>query len=101
MVSAEQVKESLKKVVDPELNLNIVDLGLVYEVKIEPEDKVTIVMSLTSPACPYGPQLLGEAKNTIAGIEGVKQAAVQLTFSPPWTPQMASEEIKAMFEQYM
>ena len=101
MVSEIEVREALKKVVDPELNLNIVDLGLVYEIHLEEEGKVKIVMSLTSPGCPYGPQLLGEAKVTVAKIEGVKETAIQLTFSPPWTPHMASEEIQAMFEQYL
>ncbi|MDO8538363.1 MAG: iron-sulfur cluster assembly protein [archaeon] len=101
MTTETEVREALKKVVDPELNLNIVDLGLIYEVHLEEEGKVKIVMSLTSPGCPYGPQLLGEAKSTVAKIEGVKEAAIQLSFNPPWTPKMASEEIQAMFEQYL
>ncbi|MFA4906787.1 MAG: metal-sulfur cluster assembly factor, partial [archaeon] len=83
-----------------ELGFSIVDLGLIYEVKIEGE-KVRVKMTLTSPACPIGPQLLANAKGMVEEIEGVKEAEVELVFSPPWEPSMAKGEARAALEQFM
>ena len=96
----EVIREALKQVIDPELNLNIVDLGLVYGIK-EENGKVQIKMTFTSPACPAGPMLLSSVKQKSAEIEGIKSVTVDLTFNPPWSPQLASEEIKAMFAEYI
>ncbi len=95
----EVIREALKQVIDPELNLNIVDLGLIYGIK-EDHGDVQIKMTFTSPACPAGPMLLSNVKQKSTEIEGIKNVKVDLTFSPPWTPQLASEEIKAMFAEY-
>ena len=100
MTQEEKIKEALKGVIDPELNLNIIDLGLVYEIKVD-ADKAFIKMTLTSPFCPVGPQILAGAKKAAESVEGITSANVQLTFTPPWSPEKASAEIKAMFEHLM
>jgi metal-sulfur cluster biosynthetic enzyme len=74
--------EALKRVVDPELMINVVDLGLVYSVRQE-EDKVHVEMTLTSPACPAGPQILQQAKMALENLEDVAEANIKLVMSPP------------------
>ncbi|AJF60546.1 MAG: aromatic ring hydroxylating enzyme [archaeon GW2011_AR10] len=93
----EKIREKLKGIIDPELGLNIVDLGLIYELKVD-NGKALIRMSLTTPACPYGPKILSDAKKAVENVPGVKEARVEITFNPPWNPSMASDEVKAMFE---
>lgn len=94
-ISEDAVREALKQVVDPELFVNIVDLGLVYTVNIadNPEGKsdVSIEMTMTSPACPAGPQLLAGAKTALANLEGVGNVEVKLVMTPPWTPDRMTE----------
>jgi metal-sulfur cluster biosynthetic enzyme len=94
-ISEDAVREALKQVVDPELFVNIVDLGLVYSVTIaeNPEGKsdVSIEMTMTSPACPAGPQLLAGAKAALSSLEGVGNVEVKLVMSPPWTPDRMTE----------
>ncbi len=96
----EKIRAEIKKVVDPELNLSIVDLGLIYGIRVE-EGKAFIKMTLTSPACPVGPMILSNTKKAAESVPGITGAHVQLTFNPPWTPEKATEEIKAMFAQMM
>ena len=84
---------ALKQVVDPELMINIVDLGLVYSVSQE-EDKVQVEMTLTSPACPAGPQILQQSKMALEKMEGVTEANVKLVMSPPWTPDRMTDEAR-------
>ncbi len=98
MVLEEKIRDALKEVFDPELNQNIVDLGLIYEIK-DDNGKVLVRMTFTTPACPAGPMILSGARNKALGVEGVKDVKIELTFKPPWTPQMASEEIQALFEE--
>ena len=93
MVEKDKVIEILREVTDPELNIDIWNLGLVYDIKIENE-KVTITMSLTSPSCPYGEQLMADVKNQVSGIDGVKEVEIDLTFDPAWSPEKMSEEAK-------
>jgi metal-sulfur cluster biosynthetic enzyme len=94
MPSKEEVLESLKKVKDPEVGLNIVDMGLIYDVKVEGA-KAHITMTLTSPSCPYGPQILRGAETAPLEVEGLKEAHVRLVWSPPWDPEtMMSQEAK-------
>lgn len=88
------VREALKQVVDPELFINIVDLGLVYLVdiqEVEGRSNVTIEMTMTSPACPAGPQLIQNSKDVLARLEGVGDVQVKLVMTPPWTPDRMSE----------
>ena len=97
MVTTEIVREALKEVEDPELNLGILELGLVYDVTCEGVDgsDVTVLMTLTSPMCPVGPMFKQAVQSKVESVEGVKNASVEITFSPPWDPRtMASEDVK-------
>ena len=97
-LTEEQVLQALKPIEDPELHLGIVDLGLIYSAEINPQpegDEVKLTMTFTSPFCPYGPQLKASVQRTLATLPGVKQAVVNIVFTPPWDPRaMASEECK-------
>ena len=92
----EQIREALTKVVDPEINFDIVNLGLVYAIERHEETgHINVRMTLTSPGCPYGPQLIGAAEAVLREMEGVQDGTVELTFVPPWDPRtMASDEVK-------
>ncbi|HYD54255.1 MAG TPA: metal-sulfur cluster assembly factor [Gemmatimonadaceae bacterium] len=92
--TAEEVRLALRKVKDPELNLNIVDLGLVYDVVVEGHT-VRVDMSLTSPACPSGPQLMSETERAAAAVPGVREAQVNLVWSPLWTPDRIEPRVRA------
>ncbi len=93
-VTEKDVRDALKTVKDPELGLDLVVLGLVYDVKID-EDDVQATISLTSPMCPVADQIVHEAREAIAGVEGVGDAKVELTFDPPWTPERISPLIRS------
>lgn len=84
---------ALKQVVDPELFVNIVDLGLVYAVQ-ENERKVGVEMTLTSPACPAGPQIISQAKQVLEALPGIKEASIKLVMTPPWTPDRMTDEAR-------
>ena len=98
MISEQQVLDALKPIEDPELHLGIVDLGLIYGSEINPQpegDEVKLMMTFTSPFCPYGPQLKASVQRILASLPGVKSAVVNIVFTPPWDPRtMASEECK-------
>lgn len=93
MANKEQVIETLKKVYDPEIQYDIYSLGLIYDVGIE-GNKVKILMTLTSPMCPYGPQLMDDVRRQVSAIEGVGEVELELTFSPAWSPDKMTEEAK-------
>ena len=97
-LTEDAIREELKKVVDPELFVNIVDLGLVYVVNLEPgeDDKtnVKIEMTMTSPMCPAGPQLVGGSKQVVSQMEGVGEVDVKVVMDPPWTPDKMTEEAR-------
>jgi metal-sulfur cluster biosynthetic enzyme len=93
-VTEDLVRLALRRVKDPELNLNIIDLGLVYGVAVNGSD-VTIDLSLTSPGCPSGPEILAGAEEAVRGVEGVTKAAVNLVWDPPWTPERIEPRIRA------
>jgi FeS assembly SUF system protein len=90
------VVKVLKNVFDPEIPVNIYDLGLIYEVDVDDDRKVIVTMTLTAPNCPLADELLEEVHDKVGKIEGVKEAAVNLTFDPPWDKSRMSEE--AMLE---
>ena len=90
----DQVRLALRRVKDPELNLNIVDLGLVYDMAVE-ERAVRIDMSLTSPGCPSGPEIMGEAEQQLRSLPGVEDVVVNLVWSPPWTPERIEPRVRA------
>ena len=104
-VSFKQIGAALQPVQDPEIHISIVDLGLVYGAKVEGDAKggasVKLTMSLTSPACPYGPMLLASVHGALAKVPGVHDVDVDLSFNPNWDPRvMASEEAKDMLGIY-
>ena len=97
-IAEDKVREALKQVIDPELFVNIVDLGLIYEIKITETDdgksNVDVEMTMTSPACPAGPQLLGQSKDFVGRLEEVNEVDVRLVMDPPWTPDRMTEDAK-------
>ena len=90
MLTKEKVMEVLKKIEDPEIQIDIVTLGLIYKVDVDEEGNVEIDMTFTSMACPYGPALVDDVKSKVIGLECVKTVDVKITFDPPWKP---SEEV--------
>ena len=95
MANEEVIRETLKEVYDPELHYNIVDLGLVYDIKCQEEGKVHILMTLTTPACPIGPMIIEQIQENVAIMPGVKDVDVEITFDPLWSPDKMSEEARA------
>ncbi len=94
-ITSEELIEKLIPVQDPEIHMSIVDLGLVYGAKIDDDGMVEVTMTLTTPACPLGPLLIGQIQDTLMDVPGVKDVNVDITFSPPWDPRtMASDEIR-------
>jgi metal-sulfur cluster biosynthetic enzyme len=99
-LSEDSVREQLKQVIDPELFVNIVDLGLVYTVDIVPSEKETdkqevrVEMTLTSPMCPAGPQLVANSRQVIEAMPGVAAADIKVVMDPPWTPDKMSEDAR-------
>lgn len=94
MASEEEVKEALKQVFDPELGVNVVDLGLVYGTEIDPEGNVHVTMTLTSPGCPIGPMVGEMVQDALAPVEGIKSVDVDIVWTPPWRPEMMTEDAK-------
>lgn len=86
MVTIDQVRKALRQVKDPELNLDLVVLGLIYDITVEGAT-VDVTMSLTSPACPVAGEIVNQARAAVEGVPGVERANVELTFSPVWTPE--------------
>lgn len=93
-ITADQARIALRRVKDPELNLNIVDLGLVYDVSVT-GNAVHVDMSLTSPGCPSGPEIMGEAEQQLRTLPGVGDVVVNLVWTPPWTPERIEPRVRA------
>jgi metal-sulfur cluster biosynthetic enzyme len=91
--TVDEVTEALTNVIDPELGLDFVELGLVYDVEVEGSD-VYITFTLTSPGCPIGPQVTEQMQEFVSEVEGVDKVYPKMVFSPPWTPELMSEEAK-------
>src|SRR4051812_47103327 len=98
ILTEEQIKEkaleAIKKVYDPEIPVNIYELGLVYEISVFPVNNVFVQMTLTSPSCPAAQSIPDDVKRNIKEIEGVNDVTVEITFDPPWTQEMMSEAAK-------
>ena len=90
MPEQEAIVDALRTVMDPELNVNVVDLGLVYTIQSR-EDEVDVEMTLTTPACPAGPEILRNAVAALERLDGVSKANVKLVMSPPWSPDRMSD----------
>jgi metal-sulfur cluster biosynthetic enzyme len=96
-IAEESILAALRQVRDPELMVNIVDLGLIYGIEVDEADEksnVRVSMTMTTPACPFGPELIREVKEVLSGMEGVATVDVQITLSPPWTPDRMTEEAR-------
>ena len=93
MLTEETVLENLKQIIDPEVGINIVDMGLIYGVDIK-DETVGITMTLTSPGCPVGPQLVNGTQNVTQQLEGVDEVNVDVVWTPPWTPEMMTDDAK-------
>ena len=94
MVTAEQVREALKECYDPEIPVNIVDLGLIYDIQVSPQDEVVVTMTLTTPGCGMAHNIALQAKQAAASVPGVKEAKVTVVWEPPWDPSKMSPEAK-------
>lgn len=90
----QQLRTALKRVIDPEIFENIVDLGLVYNVEVLPDDQVLVTMTLTTPHCPMGPEIIQNVEKTIRE-EGAASVEVKIVWEPQWTPFMMTDELKA------
>ncbi|OGS48267.1 MAG: aromatic ring hydroxylase [Euryarchaeota archaeon RBG_16_68_13] len=98
MATKEEVISVLKKCFDPEIPINIYDLGLVYNIDInEPAGKVDVRMTLTAPGCPASAYIQQDVKRKLEQVPGVKEAAVNIVWDPPWTPELMSESAKKQF----
>ena len=93
MATVEDVTEALSNVIDPELGLDFVELGLVYEVEVD-GGRVDITFTLTTPACPIGPQVSEQMQEFVGEIEGVEDVVTNMVFTPPWSPDKMSEDAK-------
>ncbi len=94
-LTSEEVRDVLKNVYDPEIPVNIVDLGLIYDIQIE-EGDVYVQMTLTAPGCGMGPMIAQQAEWAISEVEGVEDVQVEMTFDPPWSPDLISEDGKKL-----
>jgi metal-sulfur cluster biosynthetic enzyme len=93
-ISEDQVRLALRRVKDPELNLNILDLGLIYAIRVEGAD-VAVDMSLTSPGCPSGPEIMTEAEQQLKALPGIGTVAMNLVWAPAWTPDRIEPRVRA------
>ena len=93
MPSVEEVQDALTNVIDPELGLDFVELGLVYEIAVD-GDQVNVTFTLTSPGCPIGPQVSEQMKEFVGELDGVSEVHPNMVFNPPWTPDLMSEYAK-------
>ncbi|HVM43583.1 MAG TPA: iron-sulfur cluster assembly protein [Gemmatimonadales bacterium] len=96
MATVDQVREALRAVKDPELNLNVIDLGLVYEIEVSDAGEVDVKMTLTSPGCPVGPEMLSEAHGVLEKLDGVTKVNVELVWEPYWTPEKMDPRVRSL-----
>ncbi len=93
MATVDEVTDALRDVIDPELGLDFVELGLIYEVAVD-GGAVNVTYTLTSPGCPIGPQVAEQIEEFVSDLDGVESVNSQMTFSPPWTPELMSDDAK-------
>jgi metal-sulfur cluster biosynthetic enzyme len=94
MITVEEVNDALREVIDPELGLDFVELGLIYDVVVGASGAVKITYTLTTPGCPIGPQVEGQMQEFVSEIDGVTSVDPELVFTPPWSPDRMSEDAK-------
>ncbi len=95
-ITKDQVLEKLKDVFDPEIPVNVVDLGLIYGVEVSDGNEVHVQMTLTAPGCGMGPYIAQQAEWAVSELEGLEDVTVEMVFDPPWTPDLLSEDGKAL-----
>jgi metal-sulfur cluster biosynthetic enzyme len=95
MITEEDARAALRRVKDPELNLNIVDLGLVYNVEVSEGKDVHVEMTLTSPGCPSGPEIMSDAQRAVESLEGAGTVDIELVWTPYWTPDRIDPRLRA------
>ncbi|HWH11894.1 MAG TPA: metal-sulfur cluster assembly factor [Solirubrobacteraceae bacterium] len=93
MATVEDVEDALTNVIDPELGLDFVELGLIYGIEVD-AGKVHVTFSLTSPGCPIGPQVSEQIEEFVSELDGVESVESEMVFTPPWTPERMSEDAK-------
>jgi len=93
-ILGDAIIETLKTIYDPEIPVNIYELGLIYEVSLDDDFRARVLMTLTTPNCPVAESLPEEVKEKVGNIDGIKEAIIELTFEPPWTMDMMTEEAK-------
>jgi metal-sulfur cluster biosynthetic enzyme len=94
MQTPDTIRKALRQVKDPELNLNIMDIGLVYDVAVSDAGDVHVQMTLTSPGCPAGAEIIGDVKNVVGALDDVKSVDVELVWEPYWTPDRMDPRVK-------
>lgn len=94
MVTEEKVREVLRTVIDPELGINIVDLGLIYGIELDEHSNVHVIMTLTTPGCPLHDSIQIGVNNAVSGIDGIGEVNVNLVWFPPWSPDKMSEKAR-------
>jgi metal-sulfur cluster biosynthetic enzyme len=102
-IAEESIYAALRQVHDPELFINVVDLGLIYEVRVtesEGKSDIYVKMTMTTPACPAGPELIGEVKEVLKALEEVGQVQVEVVISPPWSPERMTDEARDELGMY-
>lgn len=100
IASEDAVVEAMRSVFDPEIPVNIYDLGLIYDLNIRDDGDVDVLMTLTAPACPVAGSLPGEVAESIAAVDGIGEVAVTITWDPPWTPEHMSEVAKVALDMF-
>jgi metal-sulfur cluster biosynthetic enzyme len=93
MATVDEVTDALRDVIDPELGLDFVELGLIYDVEVD-DGTVRVTYTLTSPGCPIGPQVSEQIEEFVSELDGVQDVQSTMTFTPPWTPELMSEDAK-------
>jgi metal-sulfur cluster biosynthetic enzyme len=94
MPTADAVRKAIRAVKDPELNLNIIDIGLVYDVEVDDTGDVKVQMTLTSPGCPAGTEIIADVKRVVGDMEGVRAVEVELVWEPYWTPEKMDPRVR-------
>ena len=95
MITTDIIRKAIRAVKDPELNLNIIDIGLVYDVAVDAAGAARVTMTLTSPGCPSGTEIIGQVKEVVTELEGVTSVEVDLVWDPYWTPERMDPRVKA------
>jgi metal-sulfur cluster biosynthetic enzyme len=94
MPTAEAIRKAIRAVKDPELNLNIIDIGLVYDVEVDEAGDVRVQMTLTSPGCPAGTEIIEDVKRVVGDMEGIRSVDVELVWEPYWTPEKMDPRVR-------